>query len=205
MKPSTASPPTAAPKSAVLKSADPFNPPLGARVKELRATRGWSLDALAKASGVSRSMLSQIERDQANPTVAVTLRIARAFGMSLGDLLQMEGVTSAVTVIRADDHAYHYRSDKDCRIRTLSPLNLEKDVEFYEIGLEPGGALRSAPHFRGTQEFLTVLKGQVRVESATDAEELSTGDSASYRADVPHAIVNAGKGTALAYLIVIYR
>ncbi|HEY9174075.1 MAG TPA: XRE family transcriptional regulator [Verrucomicrobiae bacterium] len=205
MKPSTASPPTTAPKSAVLKSADPFNPPLGARVKELRATRGWSLDALAKASGVSRSMLSQIERDQANPTVAVTLRIARAFGMSLGDLLQMEGVTSAVTVIRADDHAYHYRSDKDCRIRTLSPLNLEKDVEFYEIGLEPGGALRSAPHFRGTQEFLTVLKGQVRVESATDAEELSTGDSASYRADVPHAIVNAGKGTALAYLIVIYR
>jgi transcriptional regulator with XRE-family HTH domain len=198
----TAAPPSPSPSP---KPADPFNPPLGARVRELRATRGWSLDALAKASGVSRSMLSQIERDQANPTVAVTLRIARAFAMSLGDLLQMEGVTSAVTVIRADDHAYHYRSDKDCRIRTLSPLNLEKDVEFYEVGLEPGGALRSAPHFRGTQEFLTVLRGQVRVESAADAEELATGDSASYRADVPHAIVNAGKGTALAYLIVIYR
>ncbi len=196
---------TSPPAPTPSKSTDPFNPPLGARVKDLRGTRGWSLDALAKASGVSRSMLSQIERDQANPTVAVTLRIARAFAMSLGDLLQMEGVTSAVTVIRADDHAYHYRSDKDCRIRTLSPLNLEKDVEIYEIGLEPGGALRSAPHFRGTQEFLTVLKGQVRVESAADAEELATGDSASYRADVPHAIVNAGKGTALAYLIVIYR
>ena len=196
---------TAPPAPAPSKSTDPLNPPLGARVKDLRGTRGWSLDALAKASGVSRSMLSQIERDQANPTVAVTLRIARAFAMSLGALLQMEGVTSAVTVIRADDHAYHYRSDKDCRIRTLSPLNLEKDVEIYEIGLEPGGALRSAPHFRGTQEFLTVLKGQVRVESAADAEELATGDSASYRADVPHAIVNAGKGTALAYLIVIYR
>jgi transcriptional regulator with XRE-family HTH domain len=178
---------------------------LGARVKELRATRGWSLDALAQASGVSRSMLSQIERDQANPTVAVTLRIARAFAMSLGDLLQMEGVTSAVTVIRADDPAYHYRSDQDCRIRTLSPLNLEKDVEIYEIGLEPGGALRSAPHFRGTQEFLTVLRGRVRVESATDAEELGTGDSASYRADVPHAIVNSGRRTALGHLIVIYR
>jgi len=193
------------PSPAPPQAADPFNPPLGARVKELRSARGWSLDALAKASGVSRSMLSQIERDQANPTVAVTLRIARAFSMSLGDLLQVEGVTSAMTVIRADDHAYHYRSDKDCRIRTLSPLNLEKDVEIYEIGLEPGGALRSAPHFRGTQEFLTVLKGQVRVESAADAEELATGDSASYRADVPHAIVNSGKGSALAYLIVIYR
>jgi transcriptional regulator with XRE-family HTH domain len=192
-------------KPAPPKSADPLNPPLGSRVKDLRSARGWSLDALAKASGVSRSMLSQIERDQANPTVAVTLRIARAFGMSLGDLLEMEGVTSAMTVIRANDHAYHYQSDKDCQIRTLSPLNLEKDVEFYEIGLEPGGALRSAAHFRGTQEFLTVLKGQIRVESATDSEDLSTGDSASYRADVPHAIVNAGKGTALAHLIVIYR
>ena len=53
----------------------------------MRGERGWSLAALAGASGVSRSMLSQIEREQANPTLAVTLRIAQAFGMALGDLL----------------------------------------------------------------------------------------------------------------------
>lgn len=178
---------------------------LGARVKQLRAARGWSLEELATASGVSRSMLSQIEREQANPTLAVTLRIARAFGLSLGELLESPGAASAVTVIRAEDHTYHYRSDKDCRIRTLSPLNLEKDVEFYEIRLQPGGALRSAPHFEGTREFLTVQKGHVRIESAGDAEELDPGDSASYRADVPHAIVNGGKAEAVVYLIVIYR
>lgn len=178
---------------------------LGARVKQLRAERGWSLEALAAASGVSRSMLSQIEREQANPTLAVTLRIARAFGMALGDLLEMPDATSAVAVIRAEDHAYHYRSDKDCRIRTLSPLNLEKDVEFYEVQLQPGGALRSSPHFEGTREFLTVQKGRVRVESAEDAETLDPGDSASYRADVPHAIVNAGKGEAVVFLVDIYR
>jgi transcriptional regulator with XRE-family HTH domain len=178
---------------------------LGGRVKHLRSTRGWSLDALANASGVSRSMLSQIEREQANPTLAVTLRIARAFGLSLGELLEMPGATSAVTVIRAEDHNYHYRSDKDCRIRTLSPLNLEKDVEFYEVLLQAGGVLRSAPHFEGTREFLTVQKGRARVESAGDAEELNPGDSASYRADVPHAILNAGKGDAVMFLIVIYR
>jgi transcriptional regulator with XRE-family HTH domain len=182
-----------------------INRHLGTRVKLLRGDRRWSLEALANASGVSRSMLSQIEREEANPTLAVTLRIAQAFGMTLGELLEVPGASSTVTVIRANDHAYHYRSDKFCRVRTLSPLNLEKDVEFYQVQLEAGGALRSSPHFEGTREFLTVQKGQVRVESAGDAEDLGPGDSASYRADVPHAIVNVGKGEAVLFLVDIYR
>jgi len=186
-------------------AADAINRHLGGRVKQLRTQRGWSLEALANASGVSRSMLSQIEREQANPTLAVTMRIAQAFAMPLGDLLEMPEATSAVTVIRAADRAYHYRSDKFCRLRTLSPLNLEKDVEFYEVQLQPGGALRSAPHFEGTREFLTVQKGHIRVESATDSEDLAPGDSASYRADVPHAIINEGRTEAVMFLVDIYR
>src|SRR3954451_57354 len=108
--------------------ADAINRHLGGRVKHLRTVRGWSLEALANASGVSRSMLSQIEREQANPTLAVTLRIARAFALTLGELLETPNAASSVNVIRANDHAYHYRSDAHCQIRTLSPLNLEKDV-----------------------------------------------------------------------------
>lgn len=187
------------------EAADTISGHLGRRVRHLRAARGWSLDALAGASGVSRSMLSQIERERANPTLAVTLRIARAFGMSLGDLLETPEVSSSVAVIRANDRAYHYRSDKLCRLRTLSPLNLEKDVEFYELVLQPGGALRSAPHFEGTREFLTVVQGEVRAESARDAEVLQPGDSASYRADVPHAIINVGRTEAQMYLVVVYQ
>ena len=76
---------------------------------------------------------------------------------------------------------------------------------FTRCGSQPGGALRSAPHFEGTREFLTVQKGRIRVESAGDAEELNPGDSANYRADVPHAIINSGKGDAAVFLIVIYR
>jgi transcriptional regulator with XRE-family HTH domain len=178
---------------------------LGSRVKNLRTLRGWSLAALAGASGVSRSMLSQIEREEANPTLAVTLRIAQAFSMTLGELLQMPGAASSVTVIRAGDRAFHYRSDSHCRIRTLSPLNLEKDVEFYEVQLQAGGALRSAAHFEGTREFLTVQRGQVRVESGADSEVLGPGDSASYRADVTHAIVNQGRTEAVVFLVDIYR
>jgi transcriptional regulator with XRE-family HTH domain len=160
---------------------------------------------LANASGVSRSMLSQIERDRANPTVAVTLRIAQALSMTIGELVESPGAVSLITVIRADDKAHEYRSDNSCCIRTLSPLNLEKDVEFYEVRLQPGGELRSAPHFDGTREFLTVEKGRVRVESAGDTEELRPGDSASYRADVPHALANAGHSEALVFLVDIYR
>ena len=187
------------------KPADVISRNLGQRLKQLRAERGWSLETLAGNSGVSRSMLSQIEREQANPTLAVTLRIAQAFGMSIGELVEVPGASSSVAVIRREDKAYHYHSDDTCHIRTLSPLNLEKDVEFYEIRLHPGGSLRSAPHFQGTREFLTVSQGCVRVESAADFELLHAGDSASYRADVAHAIINAGDTEAVLYLVDIYR
>jgi len=190
---------------AAQKGLDPTSNHFARRLKQLRAARGWSLDALANASGVSRSMLSQVERNQANPTLAVAFRIARALGMSLGELAETPSATSSLVVIRASDHAYHYRSDADVNIRTLSPLHLEKDVEFYEVQLKEGGVLRSAPHFEGTREFLTVQKGKVRVESAGDAEELERGDSVNYRADVPHAIVNVGRGDALVFLVDIYQ
>ena len=106
-------------------------------------------------------MLSDIEREQANPTLAVTLRIAQAFGMSLGELIEMPSANSSVTVIRADDHAYDYRSDKFSRIRTLSPLNLEKDVEFYEVQLQSGGALRSAARSALTLQTLEALEADL--------------------------------------------
>ncbi len=175
------------------------------RVKELRSQRGWSLEALSTACGVSRSMLSQIERQQANPTLAVTYRIAQAFGMTLGELVEIPEATSRIEVIRADDRAFHYRSDKNCNIRTLSPLHLEKDVEFYELQLRAEGVLKSASHFEGTREFLTIQKGRVRVSSSEETTELGRGDSANYKADVPHAIENIGRGEALMFLVVIYR
>jgi transcriptional regulator with XRE-family HTH domain len=192
-------------RPAPAESADAIHRHLGGRVRQLRLERGWSLEALARASGVSRSMLSEIEREQANPTLAVTLRIARAFGMNWATCSSCRAPPPPSRSSARDDRAYHYRSDAHCQIRTLSPLNLEKDVEFYEVQLKPGGALRSAAHFAGTREFLTVQKGHVRVESADDAETLGPGDSASYRADVPHAIVNTGKGDAVLFLVDIYR
>lgn len=175
------------------------------RIRELRSQRGWSLDELSAASGVSRSMLSQIERNLANPTLAVAFRIAEAFEMTLGELVETPEATSRIDIVRAEDRAHFYRSDEDCQIRTLSPLHLEKDVELYEIRLRSRGRLRSAPHFEGTREFLTVQKGRIRVDSAGDQADLKRGDSASYRADVPHCIENLGNSEASVLLVVIYR
>jgi len=182
-----------------------INENLGRRVKKLRTDRGWSLEDLATASGVSRSMLSEIEREKANPTLTVTYRIAQAFGLNLQDLIETAEAASNIQVIRASERAQVFRSDKQCQIRTLSPLNLEKEIEFYEVTLKPKGELRSQPHYEGTREFLTVEEGAVRIESASDTSELGKGDSGTYRADVPHAIVNTGTGEAVVFLVVIYR
>lgn len=186
-------------------AADSINENLGRRVKKLRADRGWSLEELASASGVSKSMLSEIEREKANPTLSVTFRIARAFGLNLQELIETAESASTIQVIRSGERSQVYRSDKQCEIRTLSPLNLEKEVEFYQVTLKPKGALRSQAHYEGTREFITVEQGEVRIESGKDLEELAKDDSATYRADVPHAIVNTGAVPAIVFLVVLYR
>src|SRR5689334_14676022 len=89
--------------------AEVINENLGRRVKKLRTDRDWSLEELAAASGVSRSMLSEIEREHANPTLSVTYRIATAFGLSLSDLIETAQPASSIHVIRSGDRAQIFR------------------------------------------------------------------------------------------------
>ncbi len=175
------------------------------RVKDLRRHRRWSLEQLAAQSGVSRSMLSQIERGEANPTIAVTSRIAQAFALSIGELLDGATAQPKIELIPTEDPAHIYRSDGQCYIRTLSPLRMEKDIEIYELRLKPGAMLDSAPHFKGSREFLTVLSGTIAVTSDTDRRVLKKGASAHYQADVAHRIENTGRGEAHAFLVVTYE
>lgn len=174
------------------------------RVRTLRKRKGWTLEQLAAASGVSRSMLSQIERHRVNPTLVVAFQVAQAFGLSLAALLEDPNTRPTIEVIRADDRTYHYRVDKSCRVRTLSPLHLEKDIEFHEVVLRPGGVMSSAQHFEGTREFITVQGGSVRVTANNDSCDLQKGDSAAYPADVKHIIENVGTEDAVVYLVVAY-
>ncbi len=194
-----------APKKTAKNAADAINENLGRRVKKLRGDRGWSLEELSKVSGVSKSMLSEIEREKANPTLSVTYRIANAFGLNLQELIETSESASAIQVIRSTERSQVYRSDKQCEIRTLSPLNLEKEIEFYQVTLKPKGELRSQAHYEGTREFLTVEHGAIRIESGKDTADLANHDSATYRADISHAIVNTGNQEAVVFLVVIYR
>jgi transcriptional regulator with XRE-family HTH domain len=181
---------------------------LRGRVRDLRKRRSWTLEQLSAACGVSRSMLSEIERGNANPTLAVAFRIAQAFSMSLGDLVDGAAAANArrsrIDVIRADDRAYHYRNDRNVRIRTLSPLRLEKSVEYYQVTLRAGASLASSPHFEGARELITVQQGAVRVTSDGEHVALGAGDSAHYPADVPHAIRNSSNQDAVVFLVVTY-
>jgi transcriptional regulator with XRE-family HTH domain len=185
-------------------AADTVGEVLCSRVRTLRNKQGWTLEEMSAACDVSRSMLSEIERGRANPTLAVAYRIAQAFGLSLDELVELPNITRRLDVIRVDDESSYFRSDRYCRIRTLSPLHLEKAVEFYEIVLHAGGALKSEPHFEGAKELLTVQQGSVRVRAAEEEVELNTGDSAHYPADVVHAIENLDQRDAVLFLVVTY-
>lgn len=187
------------------QAAEPLSQLVCDRVRSLRKSKGWTLEQLASLSGVSRSMLSQIERGAANPTLGVAFRIAQAFGMTLGDLVESPQPRAKIDLIRAADRGYLFRDDDQCRIRTLSPLHLEKEVEFYELTLKAAGSLVSNPHVADTREFLAIEKGSVRVSSADETVEMQPGDSAHYPADVSHRIDNAGEGEAVAFLVVIYE
>lgn len=175
------------------------------RVTRLRKEHKLTLEQLAAASGVSRSMLSQIERGQANPTLAVTHRIARTFGLTIGELVDEPNPQPTIELVHADDPSNLFRSDDECTIRTLSPLHMEKNVEFYEVRIAAHGHLRSAPHFQGTRELLTVTRGEAHVTSGEHTCRLGTNDSAHYRADVPHEIENIGGAELVCFLVVTYK
>ena len=164
-----------------------------------------TLEQLAGASGVSRSMLSQIERGGANPTLAVTQRIAQTFGISIGELVDDPNATSPIDVVRGDDPATLFRADGECELRTLSPLHQEKSIEFYAIRLQPGAELRSNAHFEGTREMFTVTTGQAEVSSGSASISLAAGDSGHYRADLEHCIRSTGAEELVGYLVVSYR
>jgi transcriptional regulator with XRE-family HTH domain len=177
---------------------------LGSQLRTYRSARGLTLEQLSQAAGVSIAMLSQIEQGKINPTVAIMLKISDALDVGVAELIDDSAPRNILRLIPANDEHYTFRKDNLCEIRTLSPLNLEKNIEFYRLLLEVKGELNSESHFLGTEEFLYAAKGRFAVTSGGESASLSRGDSIHYRADIPHSIQNVGKGQAEAFLIVRY-
>lgn len=180
-------------------------PAVGSTLQALRKAQKLSLDELSKRAGVSKSMLSEVERNQANPTVGVLWRLATALGTSLTDLLDSgltDKTTPAVELVPAHTIPVTTSVDGKCTLRILGPIALAGKVEWYELNVQPGGVLASEPHEVGAKEHLSVLQGSLTVQAADSSKLLKAGDSARYAVDVPHAIRNSGKGLAKAVLVV---
>jgi transcriptional regulator with XRE-family HTH domain len=177
---------------------------LGQKLKQVRNHKKLTLDQLSQMAGVSKAMLSQIEQGNVNPTVAVIIKITQSLGLQVSELLETEQKQNILRIISASEDRYTFKSDALCNIRTLSPLELEKAIEFYKILLEPNGQLNSEAHFAGTEEILYLEKGKLEIVSGNQNTIINKGDSIHYRADVPHIIKNIGKGAAEAFMIVRY-
>src|SRR5260221_1298907 len=135
------------PAAAARKSAHGAGPPrVGQVIHRLRKARKLSLDELGKAAGVSKSMLSQIESEKANPTVAMVWRIATALRVGLEEILGSAGAkASSVTLISAHETPELQGTEGMTKLRILGPLNLAGSFERYELTIETGGALTSEP------------------------------------------------------------
>lgn len=187
-----------------LKSAAPQPPKVGETIQHLRQQRQLSLEELSHMAGVSKSMLSQIERDKANPTIALVWRLANALGVEMQEILGGRGTAEpAITVLGAHATPTLKGSDARCGLKILGPLDLAGHFEWYELTIESGGELCSQPHAPGAREHLTVLHGQFEVEAGPTRQKLKHGETARYAGDQPHAIRNPGKGTAVGILVVM--
>lgn len=177
-------------------------PSLADLVRHSRKKQGLTLEGLSALCGVSKSMLSQIERGAVNPTFTTVWNITRALGIELASI---EGAREAAGAIqRIPGYAIPSMGSADgkCRLRALNPLQTALAIEWYDFTAEPGGALISQAHQAGTVEHLTCLAGRLSVEAGGVTTTAVAGDTLRYRADRPHAIRNTGDAPARALLVV---
>ncbi|KMQ81113.1 putative transcriptional regulator [Candidatus Burkholderia pumila] len=185
-------------------SSESAPPRVGEQIRRLRNERKLTLDDLSRAAGVSKSMLSEIERDKANPTIAIAWRLTNALGISLEQLFAQQKPVEAIRVASPHDIPTLSGDNGGYRLRVWGPLELAGKFEWYEITLRPGAALTSNAHEPGTREHLTVLNGSIEIDASGMTRWLKSGETARYAADDAHAIRNVGRSKAKALLVVIH-
>lgn len=184
-------------------------PKIGQEILRWRRQAGLSLDDLARRSGVSKSILSQIERDRTNPTLATVWRICAALEHSPEKLF---GAASPVAVpaaagidqLSANATPEIQSEDGLCRLRILGAIETVDRLQWYEMLAEPGGELVSTAHGGESVEHLTVLSGSLTVEANGTRRSASAGETLRYRtADGAHRIRNEGTAPARAMMVCV--
>ena len=175
---------------------------LGERVRALRRERGWTLEILAERSGVSRAMISKLERGEKNPTLVVAAKVAEGLGVSLSQFVGIEMKRKVVMVPR-ERRMTMRDPETGFERQLLSPSFGGRGVEFIR-NVVPEGSTSGEfpPHRRGVEEYLVVERGRLRAVLGGEEYFLDEGDAAYFEADVAHRFDNAGEGECSYYLVI---
>jgi XRE family transcriptional regulator, regulator of sulfur utilization len=166
-------------------------PVVGARIKALREAMGLSLRDLAERSGVSAPMLSQVERGETSPTLAVAARIAAGLELTLSQLLRLDEDRHVVVVRRGQGRK---RRRSGHRVEELTPPlpGQRADVSIHRLdpGAMTGGPGDPPIHEPGSRETAVVLDGAPTLVVDGERHELRAGDSVTFDADLAHHFEN---------------
>jgi transcriptional regulator with XRE-family HTH domain len=177
-------------ESALVRSAVATN------MRRARLAHGMSLRDMAAHTGLSTALLSQIEREVANPTVAALTRIGQALDMTFAELTR--SALSAPEIIRRDDH-----ETDGPRARMLFSMMERRRFDISEGVLPPHTAGVASDHGRGSVEHGYVVAGEVTLTVGTDTYVLAAGDAVRFASSVPHAY-STGDITATLLTVVVY-
>ncbi len=198
-------------KGGQVATASHLSPPpaIGPKLKQFRLRENLTLHDLQAMTGISKSMLSQIERGVVNPTFARVWHLTQSLGIGVGDLLG--DISSSLDRVQTYEHLKVNKTpvmtsaDGLCMTRILSPIHQSLPFEWYEMIFKPGGSLRANAHGNGAWEHQTVVRGSVIVEIGDKEVLLHEGETVRYSAEQPHGARNETAEEASVFLVVISR
>lgn len=176
---------------------------VASNIKAIREQKRLTLDAAAELTGVSRSMLAQIEKGDVNPTISVVWKIANGYKVSFTSLVEKKD--PGVLVVRQAETQPLQEDDGKYLNYPIFPFHEQTLFETYRIIIEPSGALSAQPHLNGAEEYITVFAGEVEIVVADERFSLTSGDSIRFLANVPHAYRNPGGCRAELSMLIYYH
>jgi XRE family transcriptional regulator, regulator of sulfur utilization len=174
---------------------------LGKTIRRLRRAYNYSLGDLSEQSGVAKSIISQIEKNETNPTLGTLYKLARALNAPIEDILRGDDAPALIEKLGPSGTPLLMSEDGRCRLRIIGWIRTVELVQWYYLEADPGGTLESEPHPSGSIENLTVLRGAVSVTVGDEQFRVNTGETARYHADRPHRIANEGDAVASAMMV----
>jgi XRE family transcriptional regulator, regulator of sulfur utilization len=178
---------------------------LGKTIQRLRKNYNLSLSELAEQSGVAKSIISQIERNETNPTLATIWRLSQALDVSIDRVLATQEDDPFVELVSRGDTPTLVSDDGKITLAITGWIKTVEWLQWYDVIAEPGGELDSDAHQRGSIECLSVLEGTLEVEVGGVVEKIETGGTARYRCDRRHTIRNTGTVPARATMVCILK